>query len=356
MAAVAAPTVLAALYYGFWAAPRFVSETQFIVRTAQGNQLGSGSVLQGLLQAMGVTRSTDDSNAVMSYLQSRDAVASLEKALPLRKFYTREQADGLARFPHPFFGDSFERLYWYYNERVTLIQDPDTGIITLQAEAFRPEDAHAIARHLLSQAEDLVNAMNVRLEADTVHTAEVEVSAAQKVVLAAQEDIDNFRNAAVVVDPTQNAAAELTTITSLSGQVDQVLAQILSTERLSPSNPATAALKAQADALLAQIANEQKALAGSHEAVSSKVSTYERLTLLRTLADASLATARSDLDSARTDARRQHVFVEEIVAPNLPDYPTEPESLRMVVTVFAISLAALAVLWLITIGVKERRS
>jgi capsular polysaccharide transport system permease protein len=88
--------------------------------------------------------------------------------------------------------------------------------------------------------------------------------------------------------------------------------------------------------------------------VSSKVSMYERLTLLRSLADASLAAARSSLDSARTDARRQHVFVEEIVAPNLPDYSTEPERLRSIATVFAVSLAAFAVLWLISVGVKER--
>ena len=33
---VAAPTLLSAVYYGLWAAPRYVSETQFIVRGIQG--------------------------------------------------------------------------------------------------------------------------------------------------------------------------------------------------------------------------------------------------------------------------------------------------------------------------------
>ena len=179
---------------------------------------------------------------------------------------------------------------------------------------------------------------------------------AQKVVLAAQEDVDRFRSNETVVDPTQNAVAQLTTITTLSGQVDQVVAQIMANDRLSPSNPATTALKAQVDALAAQIAKEQKALAGSQGAISNKVTAYERLTLLRSLADASLGAARSALDSARTDARRQHVFVEEIVSPNLSDYSTEPQRLRSVAMVFAISLAILAVLWLMSIGVKERRS
>ena len=122
---------------------------------------------------------------------------------------------------------------------------------------------------------------------------------------------------------------------------------------MSPSNPTIAALKAKAEALSTQVNAEQRALAGSHEAVSNKVSAYERLTLLRSLADASLTAATASLDTARTDARRQHVFIEEIAEPNLPDYSTEPQRLRSVASVFAISVAALAVFWLVSIGVKE---
>ena len=356
IAAVAAPTVIAALYFGLWAAPRYVSETQFIVRTIQGGQGGGGSFLQGLLQAFGsATDRATTSNAVIAYLQSRDAVSGLEAALPLREMYSRPEADAPARFPRPFFGSSFERLYWYYNDRVTVFSDSDSGIVTIQAQAFRPDDAQAIARQLLLQAEALVNAMNLRLEADTVRSAEAAVAEAQKVVLAAQEDVDRFRNEQGVVDPVENATAQLTTITELSSQVDQVLAQIRASNRLSPSNPATTALKAQADALSAQIADEQKALAGPHTAVSNKVSGYERLTLLRSLADASLEAARSSLDLARADSRRQHVFVEQVVAPNLPDYSTEPQRIRSVATVFIVSLAALSVLWLVGVGVRESR-
>ena len=135
---MAAPTAIAALYYGLWASPRYVSETQFIVRTAEGNQIGSTSVLQGLLQAFGITRSTDNSNAVLSYLQSRDAVAGLEAALPLRKIYAREEADAPARFPRPFSGDSFERLYWYYGDRVTVFSTRTPGSSPFRRRLFVP--------------------------------------------------------------------------------------------------------------------------------------------------------------------------------------------------------------------------
>ncbi len=350
---VVAPTAIAAAYFGVLAAPRYVSEAQLMVRSIDTPQ-GTGSFLETILQAVGISRSQDDSNAVLEYLATRDAVANLEAALPLRKMYGREEADWVARFPRPFFGDSFERLYWYYQDRVTTYIDPDTGIITVQAQAFRPADAQSIARQLLSQAEALVNKMNNRLEADTVRAAAASVADAQKAVLSTQEEIDRFRQAELVVDPTENAVAQLGTITQLAAQVDQTLAQIQATLRMSASSPMAVGLKAQADALSEQVAREEKALAGPHNAVSSKVSEYDRLTLLRTLAELSLAAARASLDNARTDARRQHVFVEEIASPNLPDYPTEPERVRSIATVFAVTLTAFFVLWLASIGVKER--
>ena len=200
----------------------------------------------------------------------------------------------------------------------------------------------------------MVNAMNNRLEADTVRSAETAVAEAQKVVLAAQEDVDRFRNAEIVVDPGQNAVAQLGTITALSSQVDQVLAQILQNNKLSPSSPTIAALKAQAEALSAQVNAEQK---GARRIARGR---FQQGVGLRA-SDAAAQPRRREPcrgDGRRwtpraTDARRQHVFIEEIVRPNLPDYSTEPQRLRSVATVFAISIAAFAVLWLVSIGVKE---
>jgi capsular polysaccharide transport system permease protein len=351
IAVFAAPTILSAVYYGLLAAPRYESETKFIVRGIHGNRAVPGR--ESLMQAIGIARSSDDSNVVLDYLGSRDAVSQLEAALPLRKFFGREEADALSRFPRPLLGDSFERLYWYYGDRVKAVADPDTGIITVKAQAFRPEDAQAITRQLLSQAEVLVNAMNVRLETDTVHAAETVVAEATSAVMEAHDVVTRFRNAQAVVDPSQNAIAQLNTISDLSGQVDRILAQISESGKMAPSSPATVALKAKADALTAQIASEQKALAGPQSAVADKVSVYERLILLRNLADAGLEAATASLTAARTDARRQHVYVEVIAAPNLPDESTQPRRLRAIASAFAVSAAALAVLWLVTVGVRE---
>ena len=280
---VVAPTILSAFYYAFVATPRYVSETQFMVRGLHTSGLLEG--LQGLLATFGFARSTDDANAVIAYLSSRDAVAALEKALPLRQLYSPPGVDVLSRFPRPFFGHTSEALLKYYWQRVDIVADSDTGIITLRAAAFRPDDAQAIARQLVKQAEALVNSMNTRMENDTVHSSEVAVADARTLILSTQEALSKFRNNEVVVDPNQNAMAQLATITTLSTQVEQVLAQIGQTGKTSPTNPTLASLQANADALANQIASEQKALAGSRHAIADKVSAYEHLTLLRSLAE-----------------------------------------------------------------------
>ena len=351
LATLVGPTTVAAVYFGLVVTPRYESDTQFIVRGVQSHSAPAG--LASLMQAFGIARSSDDSNVVLDYLTSRDAVTALEAALPLRAMYGWTSANSLSRFPRPLFGDSFERLYWYYQDRVSAIADPDTGIITVKAQAFLPQDAQAIARQLLAQSEALVNKMNARMEADTVVSAQTVVAEATKTVMEAHDEVTRFRNAEMVVDPSQNAVAQLNTISNLSVEVDQVLAQISESSKLSPSSPGVHALKAKADALTAQIAAEQKALAGPQSAVADKVSGYERLMVVRDLADKGLEAATASLTSARADARRQHIYLEVIAAPNLPDNSTQPERLRLVASTFAVSAAAFAVIWLLSAGVRE---
>ena len=85
IAAFAAPTVLSALYYGCWRRRATNPRPEFLVRGVHGSRAAPG--LEGLMQAFGIARSSDDTNVVLDYLASRDAVTQLEPALPLRRFF-----------------------------------------------------------------------------------------------------------------------------------------------------------------------------------------------------------------------------------------------------------------------------
>ena len=344
------PTLVGAVYFGLIASKRYVSEAQYIVRGVSNHQ---SMGLAALLTTFGISRAADDTYAIQSFMQSRDAVHQLEERLPLRAMFSRPSADFIARFPHFWRGDSFEMLYEYFQQHVTVLQDQSTGVSSLRVEAFSPEDLQAIATALMRLGEERANRMNARAEHDTVENALGEVSQAEAKVVATQADLTAFRNHEMLIDPSQNSLAMLGTITQLKGDLAQTSIQLGETASGSPSSPAIQSLQARATALRQGIATEQGEMAGNDKALAGKVSTYERLTLLRDLAGKSFANALTALDSARQEARRQKIYVVTIVEPNLPDEDTEPQRARSVLTIFVMSFAVFAMGWMLLAGAKE---
>ena len=157
------PTLIASLYYGLIASDRYVSEADFVVRGVS-NRRASG--LEMFFQTFGIARTVDDANAVQSYIMSRDALRALEKKIDVREIFHGKNADVFSRFPRFWRSDSFESLYDYYLERVTVVQESSKGIAQLRVEAFSPGDAQKIARELLTLGEQLVNRLNTRAQED----------------------------------------------------------------------------------------------------------------------------------------------------------------------------------------------
>ncbi|PRH86333.1 hypothetical protein C5L14_19080 [Labrys okinawensis] len=348
---VIAPTVAAVIYYGLWATPRYVSEAEFIVRGLSSSRLTG---LDALFKTFGIARTVDDTNIVQSYILSRDAVKQLQSDIDIKAIFSDPRADLFSRFPRFWESDSFEGLYAHYAWRVKVIQDTTRGISTVHAEAFQAEDAQRIASQVLTLAERLVNRLNERAQADATRSAEEEVQRAEQRVLDAQAELTKFRNAATLVDPSKSSTSALDTITTLTRDLVQAQAQIQQLQQTSPSTPQIAVLQARVEALKARIETERGKLAGNDESLAVKVSAYERLTLNRDLADKSLAAATLSLESVRSKARRQQIYIEKIAQPNLPDEPMEPRRLRLIITVLMTALMSYAVIWILSVGAKEK--
>jgi capsular polysaccharide transport system permease protein len=174
---IAIPTLCATFYYGLIAAPRYVSEAQFLV-TRAGSVRPSG--MDALIKSLGGSQRVDDASVVTGYLLSRDAVRAIGKVLPLRDIFSPPDADLFSRFPRFWRNDSFERLFDYFLDRVSVTQDPRTGLSILQVQTFRPHDSQALAEAMLKLAENAVNDLNRRAEADTLNFAWGELERAQK--------------------------------------------------------------------------------------------------------------------------------------------------------------------------------
>jgi capsular polysaccharide transport system permease protein len=345
------PTILAALYFGLIASDRYVSEAKFVVRTAAKPNGLSG--LGSFLQMTGLARSQDDVFSVQDFITSRDAVRQLAEKLPITDIYNRPEADFIARYPSLFYGATLEQFHKYFQWMLTVTFSSTTGITTLRVQAFRPEDAQAIALGLLDLGEQMVNRMNDRIQNDAVRVAAEEVSRNEERLVAAQLAITNFRNRELMIDPARSSVIVTEVTARLDADLTQTKAQLTEMTAASPSGPQIGVLQRHIAALQAQILAERTRISDPSTGLANKLADYERLVLERDFAKQALTAASAGLDTARAEARRQQLYLERIVEPNEPDFAMMPERLRMVATAFGINILSLLVLWLIFSGVKE---
>lgn len=345
-----APTFAALVHYGLIASDRYVSEAKFIVRGVNGNQVGGLSVI---LRTFGISRSNDDSYAIESYIVSRDSLRQLNEMVNVSDAYRRPESDFITGYRNFFREDTFEALYDYYARQVEVVRDLETGITTLRVSAFRASDAKAIADALLSLGERRVNEMNERNRQDTLALAERTVAEAEQKVLSTQLDITRFRNAELTVDLTKTASGSVELITGLYKQLAEEEVKLRQLRDSSPSNPAISAQRGRVDALRKQVAREQEKIAGPDEAIASKLGRYEELMLYKSLADSAYEAATQSIDRAREEARRKQIYLEPIVAANMPDEASEPRRLRSIFTMALLTFASYVMIYLLVSGSRE---
>ena len=92
------PTLLATIYFLFIASPRYVSETQFIVR--QSGQ-STPSTIGVALQGIGIAPTQTDAFAVHEYINSRDALRELSSRYDVPAILGPRGADAFSRWPRP---------------------------------------------------------------------------------------------------------------------------------------------------------------------------------------------------------------------------------------------------------------
>ncbi|NDW03808.1 hypothetical protein [Jiella pacifica] len=347
---VLVPLCLSILYYGFVASDRYVSESRFLVRSASTQDV---SGLSSILRTFGISRADDDSYAVQSYILSRDALRDLMKTLPMETILNRDGIDTLSKCYMPWSSHDFENLYQCYIDRVSAVREETTGISRLEVDLFTPEDSKRVADALLELGESLANRMNRRAEADAVSNAKEFMSQAEARLVEASRNLTEFRNQENMLDIQGGAAPTSSVIAGLTAELAGTQAEIQQQMRVSPGNPGLASLKTKAQVLEEQIVLERAKLTGTGDALSNQISNFEDLTLRKQIADQALSIASKAIDQARLEAKRQRIYIETVVTPNLPDQATQPRRLRIIVTVLVVSLMFFVSIWMIMIGGRE---
>lgn len=349
---VALPTLLAAIYYLLIASPRYVSEARFVVRSPSTTQPSS---LGAALQGVGFSTGMNDAYAVHEYMTSRDGLKALRQRHDVERILGAQGVDVFSRYPHPWQSRSEEALFKALQRYLTVGFNSASGISTIRVQAFKPADAQALNLALLDSAEDLINRLNDRAAGNAVKDAQESLTRAQQEVTSSQTALTALRNSAQFIDPRAAAAESSEVIGGLLVTVAQLRAERAQTAAEAPSSPQLPIIDSRIRAYEQQIAEARARVTGSASSLAPKVGAFEELTLRREIADKQLAQATAAFLVAEQEARRQKLYLERIVTPSFPDKPSEPRRWMAILTIFASTMLAYSVGWLLWAGVREHK-
>lgn len=349
---VAAPTVLATVYYGLIASDVYVSESRFVIKSPDQKRAQS-STLANLIQTTGLSGGQEQTNEVLGFIHSRDALKALEQTIGIRSKYASSSGDFLSRFPTPLLDESFESLYKYYGKMTEARLDSETGMAVITTKAFTARDSYEINKSLLLQSEAMVNRLNARANKAGIAEAQRQVDAATARAKRARASLARYRNAQSLLDPAKQAGGVMEIANELIAQRAVMQAQLDQIVTLTPKNPSIPALRNRISAISAQIASQNGQVVGTDSGIASKLGGYEDLMVEQEFATESMNVANASLVQARAEAQRQQFYLERVVDSNLPDAPLLPKRLMSILVVFATATCLYFIGWMLMVGVLE---
>lgn len=350
-ATVLIPTALAVLYFGLLANDVYVSEARFVVRSPSRSGV---SPLGLVLSGGGLAGSSEENSAVTEYLQSRRALDETDRDGLLRNAYGNPAIFWFDRFGG-YSGTSQEKLYEYFEKKVTVDDETTTQVTKLTVRAFDPKQAQVINARLLDQAEALVNRLSERSRADAIMAASEELEEAKESARKSALALADYRNRKGIIDPEKEATVRLQMISKLQDELIATRTQLQQMQAFTPQASQIPYLRKRIASLESEIADQMAGVTGSKRSLSANAPEYQRLLLDSELAEKQVAAALVSLQEARGEARRKRAYVERIAEPSLPDYPAEPHRLRGILATLILGLLAWGVLSTLIVGIREHR-
>ena len=337
---VAIPTLVAAVYFLFFARPVFVSEGKFVVRSHNDR---TPSALGVALQSVGLSTSSSDAFMVHAYIKSRHAVTDVSRTIRLSQLVPN--GSSMAK----------EDLYRAFQKQITVGYDSTNGISTLRVRAYDAETARATADALLDSGEKVINDLNVRSNAQAVHEAQETLSLAELESAKARSAIANFRSANRTIDPGRIATEASQVIGALMTALAEARAERAQVASQAPASPQLATLDAKVSAIESQIRIERNKVVRGPDALTPQINAYEELVLTREISEKALTAARAAYEEAKIDSRRQRLYLERVVEPDRPDKATLPRRGLSLLLTLLTCLMIYGIGTLIWSGVREHR-
>jgi len=327
--------LLAVVYYGLLAKDRYVSNAQVVVRQTGGNE---APVLPGMAVLMGGINpaSREETLYLREFITSMDMLNVLQDKLKWSQHYAGRWSDPLYWLGS---GAPSEDLLEYYRRVVQATFDEQTGLLTLQVQAFTPEFARQVQQVILAESERFVNEISHRMARDQMQFAETELARARKNYEDRRAEMLRFQSENNLLDPEAAATARAGTLSELESELIKqraTLKAMLAT--LNPGTPQVRQQRTRIHALEQQLEAESRRLvsAPAGDKLNVVAAQYRSLMVDAGIAEESYKFAVSAVETARVESVKKLRSLVTVVSPNMPDLAIYPERIYNLITLFVI--------------------
>lgn len=356
LALVALPSAIGSLYFGLIASDQYSSAFQLAIRSNDRPAIPDVGISLGTLGG-GTTQVGSDSYIMVEYLRSRQFVEDVGKKVDLRAIYNRDGVDFFSRLG---FEAPSEDVVDYWKKRIDVHFDPQSSIVAASVRAFDRQDALDVARAALELSEVLVNDLSRKARDEALAFAEGDVRRAEIRMATAIGTLKKFRDRTGVIDPAKGAEASLQVMGKLNEELVRLRAQLsILVKNMAPNAPPIVNLEQRIAAIEEQMRQTRSDVGKSGadtrtpELSSQLIGEFEQLELERQFSEKAYTLALTSLEHARSDAVRTQRYLSVFVQPQLPEDPSHPRRLMMILTIALFSFIAWAVFLLAYLTVKE---
>lgn len=350
-ALVVAASIILIIYFGIIASPRYVSETQFVVK-----QSGSGDVpLAGLASLGAVSGTMRDALIIKEFVESRDMAVALDSSIGLKGHYQRAGADWFSRLSA---SATVEDYVEYYKKHIQVHHDEMSDILYVEVQAFDPDFALTLADKVLELSEQFINNIGNKMATEQLRYAQGEVERSHDILKQQQTRLLAFQDENKLYSPEQEGGALVQAINNLQGEIIKADARLKELRAVMRDDaPEVRSQRNLIDSLSKQLAEEKSRLTSSTGDQSlNKVNTiYQEIKLSVELASDLYKSSLASLESVRADAYRKLKHLLIVQHPALAEEDKYPRRAYNILTWFVTLLLIYLVGRLVFAIVKEHK-
>lgn len=343
-------SALIVFYYAIWASPRYVSETQFVVKQAGSNDLQ----LAGLAALGSVSPSMRDALVLQKYIQSSAMAKALDEAVSLKAHFERDDWDFISKLAQD---STAEEYVKFYQDHILVFHDEMSDILYVEVQTFDAEYSLQVANALLSISEDFINNIGSKMAQEQMTYAQKEVERSYNVLRKQQSSLVDFQDKFKLYSPEQQGGALVGAINELESEIIRQQTELKSLLAFMRDDaPEVKAKKIRIHALEQQLSEEKTRLTDEDQQSLNKINVnFQEIKLNAELASDLYKNSLAGLEQVRAEAYRKLKHLLVVEAPSLAEKDKYPKRLYSIFTWFVSLVLIYLIGRLIWAIVKEHK-